>query len=275
MEEFHYRIRWRARSAHPGHHRSQTIGGGYEFRGHAALLSHPDPRHLDVHATLLDPFGEYKVRQFAQTSTIPVFAVADLSASLGIGNKPRLLSRITTAIAYSAFRTGDPFGFFGVNDEVMLRFPLRFHKGLALELHQRLGQIQFQGKSRGLNRIGSHLGKRQALIFLISDFHFPLTDTRAILDHLQPHDVVPVVLWQKWEWQPPARWGWTRLYDPETGRDRPLWLTPRSEARLTARFRRHREDLTALCRQYGRPPFFVEETFQPEQFSHYFLETCA
>lgn len=275
MEEFHYRILWRTRSAHPGHHRSQTAGNGHEFRDHTTLVNHPDPRKLDIHATLRDPFSQYKVRQFSQTSIIPVFAIADLSASMAIGHKPKLLSRLAAAVAYSASRTGDPFGFFGVGDQIVLQSPLRFHRCLALELNHRLSQVPFQGGSRGLHRLAPYLGAKRALVFLISDFHFPIVEAQAILAHLQPHDVVPVVLWMQREWHPPVRWGWVNLYDPETGRQRSWLLRPHSKEKLTAAFDNHRKQLISLCRRYGRPPFFVEDEFHPDRLTRYFLETCA
>ncbi|GAB6068857.1 hypothetical protein JCM13664_21780 [Methylothermus subterraneus] len=275
MKEFHYRIAWRTRSVRPGHHRSHTAGSGYEFRGHTTLIDYPDPRKLDIHATLHDPFGQYKVRQFSQTSTIPVFAIADLSASMAIGHKPQLLSELATAVAYSAYRTGDPFGFLGVNDQIALHFPLRLSKSRALELKRRLAQIRLQGGNGALHRLTAYLGTKRALIFLLSDFYFPLSEVQALLAQLQPHDVVPLVLGLESERQPPARWGWARLYDPETGRHRFLWLSPSSKTRLDAAFCDHRAQLTELCRRYGRPPLFVEDRFHPDRLTRYFLETCA
>lgn len=275
IEEFHYRIPWRTRSARPGYHRSQTAGNGYEFLGHTTLVSRADPRRLDIRATLQDPFGQYKVKQFSQTSAIPVFAIADLSASMAIGHKPQILSRLAVAIAYSAYRTGDPFGFFGVGDQIVLQYPLRHYKCLALELGCRLQQVPFSGNHQGLHRLSPYLGTRRGLVFLISDFYFSLTEVQAIFTQLQLHDIVPVVLWMQEEWQPPTRWGWARLYDPETGHARSLWLQPRSKAKLAAAFSSYRNRLTSLCRRYGRPPFFVENGFHPDKLTGYFLETCA
>ena len=80
IREFHYQVPWRSHSAYPGHHFSTQSGGSYEFHGHAPLISKPDPRHLDIHASLHDPFGQFVVRTFRQRSTIPVYVVADLSA---------------------------------------------------------------------------------------------------------------------------------------------------------------------------------------------------
>ena len=84
MQELHYRIGLPALGHFPGHHRSSRGGGGFEFRGHAALLDAPDVRRLDLHASLRDPFGNWVVRVCSQRKAIPVAMVADLSASLGL-----------------------------------------------------------------------------------------------------------------------------------------------------------------------------------------------
>ena len=278
MEEFHYRIAWRATSAHPGHHRSQTEGGGFEFHGHASLMTGADPRHIDIRASLSNPFGDYQVRQFYQTSIVPVHVIADLSASMGLGHKPELLSRLTTAIAYSAYRTGDPFGFVGIADRhtPSILWPLRRHRGAALTLARQLNGYPFQG--RGLDQplsLTAWLGKRRSLAFLLSDFHFPLSRLQALLQQLRPHDVVPLVLWLSQEWRPPARWGWLPLHDPETGTRRTMWFHPGTEKSLRLAFDRRRRQLTELCRRYGRRPFFVVDGFRPEALSRYFLESCA
>ncbi len=278
MDEFHYRIAWRASSAHPGHHRSRTAGGGYEFHGHVALHSGADPRHLDIRASLCDPFGEFKVRQFLQTSLIPVVVLSDLSASMAIGTKPALLARISAAIAYSAYRTGDPFGFVAVsgNGHSAIHHPPRRRRGLALDLSRQLRQSRFEGPGlAAAPDLTGLVGNRSALVFLLSDFHFPLTRLETLLERLRPHDVVPVVLWLSQEWTPPARWGWARLRDPESGQRQGWLLHPGSGPRLRQAFEHRRRQLTAVCRHHGRPPFFVEDRFCPHAFSRYFLNPCT
>ena len=278
MDEFHYRIAHRATSAHPGHHRSRTQGGGFEFHGHVSLSAGADPRHIDIRASLANPFGAYQVRQFYQTSIIPVHVIADLSVSMKLGHKTRLLSQLSTAVAYSAYRTGDPFGFIGIADQdtPSVFYPLRRYRGAALTLTQRLDQQAFRGT--GLARtpcLTAWLGKGRSLIFLLSDFHFPLAHLHNLLQQLQTHDVVPVVLWLSQEWQPPARWGWLPLHDPESGIRRIKWLHPKTGKSLKRAFDQRRQQLTDLCRRYGRQPFFVIDTFQPDALSRYFLESCV
>jgi len=278
MDEFHYRIPWRSSSAHPGHHRSQAPGGGHEFHGHTSLVKAGDPHHLNIRASLSDPFGEFKVRQFLQTSIVPVFVLADLSASMQLGDKPCLLARLSASIAYSVRRTGDPFGFIGIgaDNRPCIYHPLRRHKSLGLELERQLKNFNFGGQGLdGRTDLDPYLGHRRALVFLLSDFHFPLDTFESVLEPLQLHDVVPVVLWLRQEWEPPARWGVARLRDPESGSKRLLWLRPALKDRLALAFQQRRDQLTEVFRKHGRPPFFVVNEFQPDALSHYFLETCA
>ena len=277
VEEFHYRVPWRATSAHPGHHHSTATGGGQEFHGHASLINRPDPRNLDVHATLHDPFGEYKVRVFRQNSIIPVYVIVDLSASMGFGGKRKMLVQCVAAIAYSCFRTGDPFGFFPMTDKIewQLHWPLRHYKSLAFSLPKQLHNFLPHGAfPPAWEDVAANLGRKKALVFLLSDFHFPSEKLTEGLERLQPHDVVPVILWEKREWQLPKR-GIIRFRDPETGSERLLWLRPKLQQQIVQHFQTRRRQLTQLCRNYGRPPLWVIDHFSPQDFTRYFVETCA
>ena len=62
LHELHYRLDAPALGHFPGHHRSPHGEGGFEFRGHAPLMDAPDPRRLDLHASLRDAFGNWIVR---------------------------------------------------------------------------------------------------------------------------------------------------------------------------------------------------------------------
>lgn len=279
MDEFHYRIPWRSGSAHPGHHRSRATGGGYEFHSHAPLIQAGDPRHLDIRASLSDPFGQFKVRQFLQTSIIQVQVIADLSASMKVAGKPALLARLVASIAFSACRTGDPFACLGIgaSGQAKIHQPPSRHRRLGLDSARQVQEVTFAGEglaSEGLN-LSTYLGQRRSLVFLLSDYHFPLRHLERLLEQLHPHDVVPVVLWLQREWEPPVRHGLAQLRDPESGIRRLFYVRPALKRRLGEAFAKRRKQLTDLCQAYGRPPFFVIDEFRPDAFSHYFLETCA
>jgi uncharacterized protein (DUF58 family) len=277
IPEFHYRVRWRSHRAHPGHHRSNQVGGGDEFAGHAPLVAYPDPRNIDVHATLHDPFGQLMVRLFRQRSSLPVYVIADLSASMGFGSPRRKLDTVadfTAAAAYSAYRTGDPFGFFG-GDEALrwdLHLPLRWYKGVSPEFRRKLATSEPLGASAAaLRQIAPLLGRQRSLVFLVSDFHFSPDDTAALLDALIHHDVVPIVVWRDEEYTQLPTWGWINLQDPETGECRRMFMRPGVRDDFQRRFAKRREELGTLCQCYGRKPFFIAKELDADRLSEYFL----
>jgi uncharacterized protein (DUF58 family) len=80
IKEFSYHINWRSNSRRPGSHRSNQRGMGMDFRGHATLLSYPDPRRIDLRQTIRDPMEQIYVRIFNQKSATPVFVLCDILA---------------------------------------------------------------------------------------------------------------------------------------------------------------------------------------------------
>ena len=108
VAELHYRVGRPVLGHFPGHHRSPRGDSGFEFRGHASLLDAPDPRRLDLHASLRDPFGQWRVRVHSQRKSIPVLVVADVSASMGFRGRHAKLDVVadfTESLAWSAWRT--------------------------------------------------------------------------------------------------------------------------------------------------------------------------
>jgi len=119
IKEFSYHINWRSNSHRPGAHRSNQRGMGMEFRGHATLLSYPDPRRIDIRQTIRDPMEQIYVRIFNQKSATPVFTLCDMSGSMQYGSKQRKISiagDIVQSVAQSVTHNGDPFGFIGFDD---------------------------------------------------------------------------------------------------------------------------------------------------------------
>jgi uncharacterized protein (DUF58 family) len=275
IEEFHYQVPWRTSSAHPGRHASLYSGGEHEFHGHAPLLSRPEPHNIDVHASLLDPFQQFVVRTFRQRGVITVNLIADLSASMGFHNKMETLARFTELAAFSAYRSGDYFAFMGCGRELIpqLYLPPRWYKGGAPELAEQLrSYLPAAPDCRGLLNMADYCPRHRSLIFLISDFHFPLRETAEIFDSLLKHDVIPVILWHPEEYQNLPEWGLVRLQDPETRRDRQLLMRPALKQKIVDGFAAKREQLKHLSLRYGRQPFFLNEAFQADQITRYFYE---
>ena len=277
IRELHYRIAGAATGLFPGAHRSRTGDAGFEFRGHAALQDAPDARRLDLHASLRDPFGNWMVRLHSERKSIPVMVVADLSASMGFEGEQRkldVLADFTESLAWSAWRTGDSFGFVGCDERVRREFtqPQTRTRGAGIALAERLRSLQPQGRSAGaLREAHRHLPRQRGLVFLVSDFHVELDELETVLDSLAPHHIVPVVLWQRSEFALSAPRGLAQVREPESGSVRWLWWRPALAERWRSAHDERRQALLARFRARRLAPLFIEGAFDADAVTRHFL----
>jgi uncharacterized protein (DUF58 family) len=276
-----YRVHWKTAGIRPGAFRGMQSGPGERFRTSVPLHARADPRRIDVRATLRDPLGGVWVRDFEQQTALKVLVLADVSASMryvGSHDKMVQVQRIAAALARSAWRNGDAFGFYAASEQprTELTLPVRLNRGAAKWLERNLAQCSPQGSSaRGLMEVASRLPHRRALVFLLSDFHWPAGDLDALMRRLADHSVVPVVLWDPAEVQAIHRRGIAVLRDLESGARRFVWLRPGLVESLRARRREREADLRRTCASFGCRPFFVRDRFDPIELTRYFLEALA
>jgi uncharacterized protein (DUF58 family) len=274
--EIHYRALRPAAGHFPGHHRSTRGDGGFEFRSHALLHDAPDARRLDLHASLRDPYGRWLVRVYSRRLAMPVVMVVDLSASMAFSGAQRKLdvvAEFTESLAWSAWRTGDSFGFVGCDSapRADLLQPQSRGRGAGGEVARRLRALQPEGRdARGLLAASRHLGRQRALLFLVSDFHLPLGLIAEVLDGLALHEVVPTVLWNPLEFALSATRGLAQVVDPESGRQRLVWWRPALRARWAAAHAQRREALLQLFRARRLKPLFIEGGYDAEAVTRHF-----
>jgi uncharacterized protein (DUF58 family) len=246
-----------------------------EFRGHAGLLAAPDPRRFDIAASLRDPFNQVMVRVYTQRAAVPVRVLADVSASMAFSgrcSKMDLVADFTESLALSAYRNGDPLAFTGCDSAIRddLKLPLtrsRVAGGLMAAKLRKLTPTG--GNSRGLIQAVEQIPPTRALVFLISDFHFPIPMLETLLRDLGLHTVVPVVVWDSAEAVAP-RYGMARIYDPETGAERILLLRPVLARRLRQSIAARAQALTACCARFGVGPLFIRDRFEADAVTRYF-----
>lgn len=281
IKEFTYQIGWRSRGRHPGRHASAQRGLGMDFRGHAPLISYPDPRRIDIRQTIRDPFDQVWVRIFNQRSAVPVFVACDLSGSMGFSGQMRKLeiaAEITASAAYSAFRVNDPFGFIGFDEQVredwMFMSSTKVHG--AFELTERLaahrpGHIG----AAGLNDVSQYLPRERSLVLLVSDFHTPLEQLERHLGSLMRHHVVPLILWDAAEYRNLPDFGIASVTDCETGARRTLFLRKNFRERILQAFEDRRTALEKLFMRFDMPPLFIEDGFEADDLTEYFYQFVA
>jgi uncharacterized protein (DUF58 family) len=283
-QEFHYRLPSRVRGHRPGSHPGLTIGAGQEFVSHVSLYERADPRRLDLRASLRSLRQEWLVRVNRQRAGVAVHAVIDVSASMrfGTGSKRRMVGEFLESLGLSAFRAGDLLGMlaFDTRERAELFLPPRIGRGIGNLLRERLEQF-WEGASgaakgddaaQGLELAARRLAGRDGLVFIVSEFHWPLERLSSALDLLAHATVVPLIVWDHAEMEPPASNGFALLRDSESGVPRTLWLRPNLRVRWHEAVARRREDLERIFAAHFIRPLYLEGAFDAEVLSKYFLE---
>jgi len=283
--EFAYRLPRRVGGGRPGAHPGTAIGAGLEFRGHRRLFDHPDPRRLDLRASLADLRGEWLVRVHRQRAAIPIQVLADVSASMRFGapGKLELVARFVEALGRSAFRIGDAVGLVGfdVRARPDLHAPPRRGRAVGDSLAAALRaspvlDVRAAGDGAGgIVDAARRLGAPSGLVFIASDFHWPLERLPAVLDGLSGASVVPIVTWDPAEMLPPEADGLVRVADAETGHRRTLWLRPSLRTRWRAAVDARRADLERVFAARHLRPFWMMGEFDAAALTRHFLEERA
>jgi uncharacterized protein (DUF58 family) len=285
-QEFHYRLRGRVSGQRPGSHPGSSIGAGQEFVSHMSLYDRPDPRRLDLRASLRGLTDEWLVRVNRQRAGASVRALVDVSASMMFGSRrPKLqvVADFVEALGLSAFRVGDAVGMMAFDDaeRADLFVPARASRGMGSLMGDALRAVcaglaqpapPQGGSSDGLEDAASRLAGQQGLVFLVSDFHWPLERLDIALDLLAHAGVIPVVVWDPAETEPPTRNALASLRDAESGARRTLWLRPQLREEWRRGVEQRRAEIDSFFAAHAIRPFYMEGAFDADALSRYFFE---
>lgn len=267
-----YRLRWRPRGERPGAHPALGEGGDGTFRGLLPLIARPDPRRIDLRASLRDPFETIHVRNFAPRRAMTVAVLADVSASMAFDGVREAAAELAATLAASAIAGGDAFALLAADDEARddIDLPASRRRGLAQEVRARLRDAPFTGRSAGgLAEAAVRLPQRRCLVFLVSDFLLPASDLAALLDALWRHDVVPVVLRDsRAEGDLPA-FGLIEARDAETGGRRLVLMRPSLRERWRAQAKSRIAALDDLFAGRGLGAFHLSDRFDADALADF------
>lgn len=275
IEPFLYKVPPLGQRPSLGAHRGLMAGNGQLFTRHDSLLARPDPRRLDLRASVLDPFGNYRVKVFQQHTRLPMVLVADLSTSMGYKGKhsrQQALTNFVISAALSANQTGDSFSFIGCGKQIDSTWLLAANRsyGSAAELSTKLRQAQLASKAESLLQLTPLLPAKRSLIFLASDFFMPLAKIKSVLAQLENHIVVPVVFWDDTEYQNLPDWGIVKLKELESGKTKTLLLRPAYKRQIIEAFAQRKLDLQKAFRAFGAEPLFMIGSFKAQHLTAYF-----
>ncbi len=276
-----YRLPWRTSGVRIGAHRGKIEGSGGLFRDFDLLVRSQDPRRIDLRMSLRDPFENLYVRRFEQKTSVTVYALVDLSASMGFAgdiDKMQVMADLCGAIAASARRIGDSFGLIGCDQEIVPGFflPATRSRGGEAEMVAELRGFEPTGHgAQGMLEAAGYLTGRRKLVFVISDFYWPPELVERLFEALSQHDVVPIVLKDVREARDLPRYGLVSLTDMETGRRRLLALRPSLRAEWIRKEAERSKALRAASERYGRPPFEIVGPIDWDRLGVYLMGEAA
>jgi uncharacterized protein (DUF58 family) len=246
LRDFEYSIDWRSAVLRAGRHRSRRSGSGFEFRGVMPVTQAPQSKRIDIRSTLLAPDGIPRVRVFEEKSSVKVILVVDLSASVAYGNRQWEMANLACIVAYSAYRTGDMFGYIGYGEKIECYESPVFSKEAVFDIGLLLWNHEFRAKNhQGLSEVAAYLPNERSLIFWFSDFHLPERDIAAFLEETKAHDVRAVAFWDNAEFNLPS-FGFVRFRDAESAAERLIFMRPAIKRKLEREFADKRKKLVRL-----------------------------
>lgn len=284
LDEFNYRYPHNVFGHVPGAHTGSSLGSGDRFAGFADLFDYPDPRRLDIRASLRNSMsgasvsGENRwlVRRYQQRSSITLWLLADLSKSMAISNvNHNQLANLAHMIAHSAIGLGDRFAMAGFDatwrqDVSIMPTRQRSMPLLAADIIRDASPARSAGMD-GLLHATDIITSSHAMVFLVSDFCCDISLVERTLRKLSHYTVIPIV-WKHDDIDHfPSHAGWTAMRDAETGERRSVWMRPSIKKRWQQSMSDHFEQLDACFMRYRVRPLFVEGEVTGEQLTRYFL----
>lgn len=267
-KKINYWIGWLNQGFSIGKWPSYFTGRGYDFRGTVPYHEDPDPVRINLALTAIErkPY----VNVFSEERGVGIYLLGNLSPAMAFGSgewtKIERLALLTALISFSALRNKDQFRFFGYTSEVELGFPQPWGRGYPLLLAKTILNFDWRNKSRGgLLKTARRIPPRKSLVIIISDLLGDLTGVPETLRLLSPpHDILPIVLWDKMEVEFPRGLGLVPMRDLETGRQSHVLLCKKTREALKRNIAARRSEIQKIFRRFGIKPFFFTEVTESD-----------
>ena len=235
MEELRYLeiyTRKAVRDHHVGAYRSPLRGRGFEFDQHKRYQHGDDYRQIDWNATAR--MGSPYVKRDFEEKELSAVIVTDLSRSMDFASvdasKREWLVRIAATLAFSAASDNMRLGLLGFTDRIELDLPLKKGTAHSWRVLQALWDAKPASPGTDFTLPCEHLLARltsSTLLFLISDFVQveDIFNSHGLRHLARKHDLMPVVIEDRWDRALPGGRGFLRWQDAESGASMVLHLS--------------------------------------------------
>ncbi len=223
----------RAVRAHrTGDYLSPLRGRGFEFDQHKPYQQGDDYRQIDwnVTARMRVPFVKREFEEKELSAVIMVDLSRSMQFSSAGANKHEQLLEVAAVLAFSAAADNMNVGLLAFTDRVECEMQPRKGARHVWHLVETLWDLKPAGRATNfapaLEWLNNSL-KRTGLVFCLSDFIAagPLWELPYLKSAAHKHDLIPVILEDRWEEEMPAAGGFLRLRDTEQDEEGVLMLS--------------------------------------------------
>ncbi len=249
-----------------GEYHSVFKGQGMNFAEVREYQYGDDIRSIDWNVTARtgDPF----VKVFEEERELTVMLVVDVSASGDFGTRERMKGEVAVEIcallAFSAIKNNDKVGLIIFSDRIEKFVPPRKGRPHVLRVLRELFYHKPEGRGtdiRGALEYLTHVIKRRAVVFLVSDFKAPRFE-KPLSVAGRRHDLIAVRLGDVRETSLPPL-GYMEFEDAETGELHTVnTADPRFQAEFTEQAARRQAELERTFR-HSRVDVIGIQTDQP------------
>ncbi len=219
-----------------GEYHSVFKGRGMNFAEVREYQYGDDIRSIDWNVTART--GHPFVKVFEEERELTVMLVVDVSASGDFGTRERMKGEVAVEIcallAFSAINNNDKVGLIIFSDRIEKFVPPRKGRAHVLRVLRELFYHKPEGRGtdiRGALEYLTHVIKRRAVVFLVSDFKAPPFE-KPLSVAGRRHDLIAVRLGDDRETSLPSL-GYIEFEDAETGE---LYTVNTADSRFRAEF---------------------------------------
>jgi len=203
-----------------GGYHSVFKGQGIEFYEVREYQPGDDIRTIDWNVTAR--LGSPYIKKYIEERQRTIILMVDVSSSLDFGSlaktKNDIATEIAALLAFSAIRNNDLVGLLLFSDRIEKFIPPKKGRKHVLRIIRDILCFKKEGKGTDISQAVKYLSRvmqKKAVLFLISDFLFDNYEKSLNLIS-RKHDLIPIIIKDRFEKKLPQRVGIVYFEDPET-----------------------------------------------------------
>lgn len=241
-------LKKKVHSDYQGDRETKSFGSGLTFQDYREYVPGDDFRHIDW--KIYSRTDKFYIRRFEEERNLTVHILVDNSASMDYGTdltKYEYAAMLGLGFAHIAVRNNEKFNFSTFTTEA---HPLHARRGASqiVSMAETLSHVKVQGGTNLLRTMESYrnLVRSRALIVIISDFLYPISEIREVMQRYRRSELFCVQVLDPEERELSVE-GDVQLEDAESRRSLRTYISQRTKQTYQQRLENHIYAIRDVC----------------------------